>query len=126
MCINFTVNKTAHVGFEKEKSKLSPFKYHIHSPMFILRSASFVVTNLHSSAINKLYQDSTCDAPGIGNQKLLEKYIRVCARARATFCFCSHTCFHILTFYLFEKGAIYWLFNKTNRNKISLSLSSYN
>ena len=51
--------------------------------MFILRSASFVVTNLHSSAINRLYQDTNCDAPGIGNQMSLEN---IFVRARAGAC----------------------------------------
>ena len=96
MCISFTANKTAHLGLKKEmyvKSKLSPFIYHIHSMMFMLIRASFVVTNLHSSAINKVYYDSTYDAPGIGYQMSLEKNIRACARARATFVFaCASAC----------------------------------
>ena len=61
--------------------------------MFILSSASFVVTNLHSSAINNFYQDTNYDAPAIGYQMSLEKYIRACARARATFVFaCACAC----------------------------------
>ena len=71
--------------------------------MFLLSSASFVVTNLHSSAINELYQDTNCDAPGIGNQMSLEKYIRICARARANFVFARARACAFLPFIHFRK-----------------------
>ena len=72
--------------------------------MFTLSSASFVVFNLHSSTINKLYQDPICAAPGIGKQMLLEKYISACARARATFVFARARACTFLPSINFQKG----------------------
>ena len=69
--------------------------------MFIMSSASIVVTNFHSSAKNQLYKDPSCDAPGIGKQLSLKKYIRACARARATFVFArAHACTLLVSMYL--------------------------
>ena len=57
------------MGFKRvkwENSELSRFKNYIQSSLFILSSASVVVNNIHSSAINQLYKDPTCDAMVLG------------------------------------------------------------